>query len=58
VCIEIGGREILAEPGKVHVVPPGVSHRIANRHQDAAAGMFSTLTPALRADELLETLHS
>lgn len=41
MCIEIGGQEILAEPGKVHVVPPGVSHRIVNRHRDAAAGTFS-----------------
>jgi hypothetical protein len=55
VRIVTGGREILTGPGEVPVVPPGVPHRIAGRHQDAAAGkragdlVFGLLAPVGRA---------
>jgi quercetin dioxygenase-like cupin family protein len=55
VRISIGGKEITAVPGVRHVVPAGVSHRIVN-HTAAEAHLFSTLRPALRSDELLETV--
>lgn len=48
--------KILAEPGEVHVVPAGDSHRTVNRHQGAAAGMFGTLRHTRCADEVRKTL--
>jgi len=55
VRITIGDKEITPEPGVRYTVPPGVSHRIVN-HTALAAHLFSTLEPALRSDELLETV--
>ncbi|MEU8021579.1 MULTISPECIES: cupin domain-containing protein [Micromonospora] len=55
VRIRIGGREILAEPGRTYVVPPGVAHRIVN-HTSASAHLYSTLRPAMLSDELLQTM--
>lgn len=55
VRITIGGNEIIAVPGARYAVPPGVSHRIVN-HTAQGAHLFSTLEPALRSDELLETV--
>lgn len=55
VTISIGGHEIVAVPGKTYVVVPGTSHRIVN-HDDGPAHLFSTLRPAMRSDELLQTM--
>lgn len=55
VNISIGGRDIHAVPGQTYVVMPGVSHRIVN-HAGAPAHLYSTLRPAMRSDELLQTM--
>jgi mannose-6-phosphate isomerase-like protein (cupin superfamily) len=55
VRIAIGGRRIEARPGQTYVVMPGVSHRIVN-HAGAEAHLYSTLRPAMRSDELLQTM--
>lgn len=55
VKINIGGRDVLAVPGQTYVVMPGVSHRIVN-HTAESVHMYSTLRPAMRSDELLQTM--
>jgi mannose-6-phosphate isomerase-like protein (cupin superfamily) len=55
VRINIGGRDVLATPGRTYVVRPGVSHRIVN-HTASSAHLYSTLRPAMRSDELLQTM--
>ncbi|GAA0512678.1 hypothetical protein GCM10011581_03110 [Saccharopolyspora subtropica] len=55
VLIQIGSEEILARPGKRYVAPPGVPHRMIN-HGSTDARLISGAYPALRMDELLETL--
>lgn len=55
VRIRIGNREIQAVPGRTYVVPPGTAHRIVN-HTSAQAHLYSTLRPAMRSDELLQTM--
>lgn len=55
VTISIGGRPIVAGPGRTYVVAPGTSHRIVN-HDGERAHLYSTLRPAMRSDELLQTM--
>jgi mannose-6-phosphate isomerase-like protein (cupin superfamily) len=55
VKITIGRKEVTAVPGGRYAVPRGVAHRIVN-HTTEPARLFSTLEPALRSDELLETV--
>jgi mannose-6-phosphate isomerase-like protein (cupin superfamily) len=55
VKIQIGGQDVVAEPGRTYVVMPGVSHRIVN-HTSNEAHLYSTLRPAMRSDELLQTM--
>ena len=55
VKIQIAGRDILARPGRTYVVPPGTSHRIVN-HTSTGVHLYSTLRPAMRSDELLQTM--
>lgn len=55
VRIRIGGEDILAVPGQTYVVAPGTAHRIVN-HTPATAHLYSTLRPAMRSDELLQTM--
>jgi quercetin dioxygenase-like cupin family protein len=55
VRIRIGRRDILAVPGQTYVVTPGTAHRIVN-HASASAHLYSTLRPAMRSDELLQTM--
>lgn len=54
VFIRIGDQEVRAVPGKKHVVPPGVAHRLHNRGERDAK-LLSAAEPALRMDEVLET---
>jgi quercetin dioxygenase-like cupin family protein len=55
VKIKIGGRDVVAHPGRTYVVLPGVSHQIVN-HTAADAHLYSTMRPAMRCDEVLETM--
>lgn len=55
VLIRIGSEEILAVPGTRYVAPPGVPHRMLN-HSGRDARLLSSAAPAMRMDELLETL--
>lgn len=55
ITIQLGKEEFLAKPGVRYVALPGVPHRMINHTQEDAT-LFSTSTPALRMDELLETV--
>lgn len=55
ITIQLGGEQYLAQPGIRYMALPGVPHRMVN-HTDQNAKLFSTTTPALRMDELLETV--
>lgn len=53
--IRVGAREIVARPGERWTAPPGVPHRMAN-HSRGEVRLVTAAEPALRMDELLETL--
>jgi mannose-6-phosphate isomerase-like protein (cupin superfamily) len=55
ITIQLGDEKILARPGIRYVALPGVPHQMVN-HTDEDATVFSTTSPALRMDELLETV--
>jgi mannose-6-phosphate isomerase-like protein (cupin superfamily) len=55
ITIRLGKEEFLARPGVRYVALPGVPHRMVN-HTEQDATLFSTSIPALRMDELLETV--
>jgi quercetin dioxygenase-like cupin family protein len=55
VVFLIDGEEHLSPPGTKHVVSAGTSHQMINR-SDEEVHIFSELRPALRSEELLQTV--
>jgi quercetin dioxygenase-like cupin family protein len=51
---KVGGWKVVARPGDVVVVPPGVRHKFANGGEESAAARVQ-VRPALRMEELFET---
>jgi mannose-6-phosphate isomerase-like protein (cupin superfamily) len=51
---KMGRRKMVARPGDVVVVPPGVRHKFANAGEEPAAARVQ-VRPALRMAELFET---
>jgi mannose-6-phosphate isomerase-like protein (cupin superfamily) len=51
----MGGRKVIARPGEVVVVPPGVRHKFANGGNEEAQARVE-VRPALRMEELFETV--
>jgi quercetin dioxygenase-like cupin family protein len=49
-----GGEKVIAGPGEVVVVPPGVRHKFANAGEEEARARVE-VRPALRMEELFET---
>jgi quercetin dioxygenase-like cupin family protein len=50
----MGGRKVIARPGDVVVVPPGVRHKFANAGDEEAQARVE-VRPALRMEQLFET---
>jgi mannose-6-phosphate isomerase-like protein (cupin superfamily) len=51
---KLGGRRVIASPGDVVVVPPGVRHKFANAGDEEARARVE-VRPALRMEQLFET---
>jgi len=51
---KLGGKKVIARPGDVVVVPPGVRHKFANAGDEEAAARVE-VRPALRIEQLYET---
>jgi quercetin dioxygenase-like cupin family protein len=51
---KLGGKKVIAHPGDVVVVPPGVRHKFANAGDEEASARVE-VRPALRMEQLFET---
>jgi quercetin dioxygenase-like cupin family protein len=51
---KLGGEKVIAHPGDVVVVPPGVRHKFANAGDEGARARVE-VRPALRMERLFET---
>ena len=51
---KMGAKKVIAKPGAVVVVPPGVRHKFANASDEGAHARVE-VRPALRMEQLLET---
>jgi quercetin dioxygenase-like cupin family protein len=51
---KLGGKKVIAHPGDVIVVPPGVRHKFANAGDEEASARVE-VRPALRMEQLFET---
>jgi hypothetical protein len=57
LCLRIGNKELLAQPGNVAVVAPGTAHRFWNAGKEEAR-FLCEVRPALRFESLIETMFT